>query len=70
MEELHFKYCLFASYNCEQIKSRATLVINLKNYYINKDTKDRIVKIFEWYKKDFAVTIFLMIDFINLFRKK
>ena len=56
----------------EQIKARATLVINSKNYFfINKDTKViELSKIFEWYKKDFAVNYFNEIDFINLFLEK
>lgn len=56
----------------EQIKQRATLVINSKEYfYINKDLKViELPKIFEWYKKDFAVNYFNEIDFINLFLEK
>ncbi|CAM3091598.1 DUF547 domain-containing protein [Flavobacterium frigoris] len=55
-----------------QIKQRATLVINSKEYfYINKDLKViELPKIFEWYKKDFAVNYFNEIDFINLFLEK
>ena len=56
----------------EQIKRQATLVINAKNYYfINKELKViELPKIFEWYKKDFAVNYFNEIDFINLFLEK
>ncbi|NRT16827.1 hypothetical protein HNP99_003201 [Flavobacterium sp. 28A] len=56
----------------EQIKHQATLVINSKDYfYINKDLKIiELPKIFEWYKKDFAVNYFNEIDFINLFLEK
>jgi hypothetical protein len=56
----------------EQIKERAKLVINSKNYfYINKDNKViELPKIFLWYKKDFAVNYFNEIDFINLFLDK
>ena len=56
----------------EQIKSRAALIINSKNYFfINKETKIiELPKIFEWYKKDFAVNYFNEIDFINLFLEK
>lgn len=56
----------------EQIKHQATLVINSKDYFfINKDLKlIELPKIFEWYKKDFAVNYFNEIDFINLFLTK
>lgn len=56
----------------EQIKHQATLVINSKDYFlINKDLKlIELSKIFEWYKKDFAVNYFNEIDFINLFLDK
>ncbi|MDG2431138.1 DUF547 domain-containing protein [Flavobacterium sp.] len=56
----------------EQIKNQATLVINSKNYFfVNKDLKIiELPKIFEWYKKDFAVNYFNEIDFINLFLVK
>lgn len=56
----------------EQIKARATLVINTKNYFF-VDKENKIVelpKIFEWYKKDFAVNYFNEIDFVNLFLEK
>lgn len=56
----------------EQIKARATLVINSKYYfYVDKENKIiELPKIFEWYKKDFAVNYFNEIDFINLFLEK
>tara|TARA_R110002124_G_scaffold141823_4_gene306395 strand:- start:1119 stop:1856 length:738 start_codon:yes stop_codon:yes gene_type:complete len=56
----------------EQIKQQASMVINSKNYFfINKDLKlIELPKIFEWYKKDFAVNYFNEIDFINLFLNK
>lgn len=56
----------------EQIKQQATLVLNSKNYFfINKDLKViELPKIFQWYKKDFAVNYFNEVDFINLFLEK
>ncbi|OCB70225.1 hypothetical protein LPBF_12345 [Flavobacterium crassostreae] len=56
----------------EQMKQQATMVINSKEYfYVNKELRIiELPKIFEWYKKDFAVNYFNEIDFINLFLKK
>ncbi|WP_188050523.1 DUF547 domain-containing protein [Flavobacterium sp. GP15] len=56
----------------EQIKQRATFVINSKNYVIVKKEQKvvELPKIFEWYKKDFAVNYFNEIDFINIFLEK
>jgi len=56
----------------DQIKRQASLVINTKNYhFINKELKIvELPKIFEWYKKDFAINYFNEIDFINLFLEK
>ncbi|SHG13918.1 Protein of unknown function, DUF547 [Flavobacterium segetis] len=56
----------------DQIKNQAKLVINSKDYFIVKKSINLIhlPKIFEWYKKDFAVNYFNEIDFINLFLEK
>jgi hypothetical protein len=56
----------------DQLKERAKLVINSKDYFrINREAKTiELSKIFEWYKKDFAVNYFNEIDFINLFLER
>lgn len=56
----------------EQIKARATFMLNSRNYFIvdKENNTIQLPKIFEWYKKDFAVNYFNEIDFINLFLEK
>lgn len=56
----------------EQIKQQAKTIINSKDYFqLNKEAKTvELPKIFEWYKKDFAINYFNEIDFINLFLDK
>ncbi len=56
----------------DQIKQRATMFINAKDFYkVYKATNSiELPKIFEWYKKDFVTGYFNELDFINIFLEK
>lgn len=56
----------------DQIKQRATLFINGKDFYKTYRATNSIElpKIFEWYKKDFVTGYFNELDFINIFLEK
>ena len=56
----------------QQLKDRAKLFINSKTFMkLDKSAKTvELPKIFDWYKKDFAVNYFNEVDFINIFLEK